>query len=80
MDVLRGSTQQLTGTGADTHSRALDGVLHERDRGKNEGAERDGNPTERPSESTKLGLLEVPEAKPPTKEVVWPALRSQAHM
>jgi len=58
----------------------LDGVLHERDRGKTEGTQRDGNPTERPNESTKLGLLELPEPEPPTKEVVWPALRSQAHM
>ena len=39
-----------------------------------EGAEGDGNPIRKPTESTNPDLWEFPEPKPPTKEHAWAAM------
>ena len=43
--------------------------------GKIKGPEVDGNPTERPTESTNLDPWELSESEPPTKEHTWAEMR-----
>ena len=79
---LRGSTQQLTGTDADTHNQTLDKGqdCFGRVTGRIGGLKEDSNPTGRQAVSTNLGSWEVPETEPPTKEHTGAVLRSPAHM
>jgi hypothetical protein len=52
--------------------------IHERVRGRTEGAKRDGNPTGRPTVSTNSDLWKFPETKPPTREYTRAGMFSEA--
>jgi hypothetical protein len=71
--VLIDSTQQLTETDTDTHSKHWTEVWdpYGRVRGRIEGAESDGNTTGRPTLPTNLEPWELPECGLPTKKHMY---------